>query len=150
MADEFVTCSLCGFEFEPQDTLCSHGCPLGAMCGLIRCPSCEYEFPRTPRGVTWVERLLRRSPSPVAPSGPYRSVQDLAPAQRAVVRCVGSSRAGRPNRLAVFGLVPGAEITVLQQHPSCVLRVGETDLALDRAIAREIVVEPVDGEPATR
>lgn len=120
------------------------------MCGLIRCPSCEYEFPRTPRGVTWLERLLRRRPAAVAPTEPYRSVRDLGPAQRAVVRCLGRTRAGRPNRLAVFGLVPGAEITVLQQHPSCVLRVGETDLALDPAIAREIVVEPLGGEPAAR
>jgi Fe2+ transport system protein FeoA len=45
--------------------------------------------------------------------------------------------------LAVFGLVPGAEVEVLQRRPTCVVRIGETDLALDADIANEILVEPV-------
>jgi Fe2+ transport system protein FeoA len=54
--------------------------------------------------------------------------------------------------------VPGAELRIVQQQPACVIRVGETELALDREIAREILVEPAEmegdrpqlvGEPAT-
>ncbi len=60
--------------------------------------------------------------------------------------CVGSASSPRPNALAVFGLVPGVEVTLIQRRPSCVVRVGETDLALDPEIAREVVVRT---EPAS-
>jgi Fe2+ transport system protein FeoA len=43
--------------------------------------------------------------------------------------------------LTVFGLTPGTEITLLQRHPSFVLRVGETEVGLDKQIARQILVE---------
>jgi Fe2+ transport system protein FeoA len=51
--------------------------------------------------------------------------------------------------LAVFGLTPEAEITLIQHLPSCVVQVGETELAIDPEIADEILVEPLgslDGE----
>jgi Fe2+ transport system protein FeoA len=60
--------------------------------------------------------------------------------ERAKVLCLGGGSSSRNNSLAVFGLVPGAEVTVVQQRPSCVLRVGETELALDTEIASDILV----------
>jgi hypothetical protein len=39
-------------------------------------------------------------------------------------------------------------VTIVQQQPACVIKVGETELALDRAIAREILVEPGDSDPS--
>ena len=52
MAERFLTCPLCGFEFAPADTLCQHGCPLRTACNLVRCPMCAYEFPETPHSVS--------------------------------------------------------------------------------------------------
>jgi DtxR family Mn-dependent transcriptional regulator/ferrous iron transport protein A len=43
--------------------------------------------------------------------------------------------------LAVFGLVPGADFELLQKSPAFVLRVGETELALDSEVASRILVE---------
>jgi len=42
--------------------------------------------------------------------------------------------------LAVFGLVPGADFELLQKSPAYVLRVGETELALDGEVAGRILV----------
>ncbi len=140
MAERRLNCPLCGLEFAPADTLCRHGCPLRSTCGLTRCPSCDYEFP-TERPRTWLERLL----GPPAERGEaycdhLAPALALAPGERArVARLLGSPQ--RCNRLAVFGLVPGAEIRCLQRRPAFVLRVGETELALDPEIARLIVVE---------
>ena len=143
MAGEFLTCPFCGFEFSKADTLCEHGCPLGALCHLIRCPNCQYEFAETPRTVTWIEGLFRRSkPEPRNLPANVKSVADLAGGESAHVLCLGAGSTTRHNSLAVFGVVPGAEISLLQQRPSCVIRVGETELALDPEIAREILVEP--------
>jgi Fe2+ transport system protein FeoA len=140
---------MCGFEFERQDTLCAHGCPLGSLCRLVRCPSCAYEFPETPAAVSLVRRIFqRRRRLPVAPEGKAElpenvvTAQELKPGQRAKVLCLGATATERHRTLTVFGMVPGAEITLVQRQPACVLRVGETELAVDPEIAREILVEP--------
>ncbi len=143
MGAEYLTCPLCGFEFDRRDTLCAHGCPLGALCTAIRCPSCEYEFPAQPRSVSWFRRLFARTGAlPELPEH-VRTLDTLLPGVRGRIVCLGRQGPSRPNTLAVFGLVPGAEVEVLQRRPTCVVRIGETDLALDADIAREILVEPV-------
>lgn len=145
MVAEYLTCPLCGFEFAKQDTLCTHGCPLGALCLAVRCPSCEYEFPEKPRSVSWFGRLFRRA-APQAPELPekVRTLDDLKLGERAEVLCLCRSPS-RSSALSVFGIVPGAEVTVIQQRPACVVRVGETELALDRDIAGQVLVSaPLD------
>ncbi len=46
----------------------------------------------------------------------------------------------RMDRLAALGVIPGSEIRLHQRSPSFVIEVGETTIALDPAIAREIYV----------
>jgi len=143
MAGELKTCPFCGFEFAVQDTLCQHGCPLGSLCSLTRCPNCQYEFAETPRTVTWIEGLFRRRREPPRPMpANISSVADLVRGQTATVMCLGTGTTDRHNNLAVFGVVPGARLALVQQRPACVIRIGETELALDPEIAREILVEP--------
>jgi Fe2+ transport system protein FeoA len=139
MADRYVICPLCGFEFERGDTLCVHGCPMRTHCSLIRCPSCDYEFPEKPRALTWFGRLFKRESSGLEECEGIRVVSDLAPGEISEVVSLGAE-ASRRKTLSAFGLVPGSQITVIQQRPACVVRVGETELALDREIAREILV----------
>ena len=137
MAERYLTCPLCGFGFEPEDALCAHGCPLRSHCALVRCPACDYEFTEHPSRGSWWRRLLGGG-TPEATDGECEalSVDQLRTGQTASVL----SLSGNPNKLAVFGLVPGTEITLLQRRPACVVQVGETELALDREIARRILV----------
>ena len=138
MAIDYLTC-----------TLCAHGCPLGALCHLVRCPACEYEFPETPPTVSFVKRLLRRRLPTVAGLPPgVRTASELRPGQRAKVLCLGSTVTDRHRTLTVYGLAPEAELTVVQQYPACVIRIGETELALDPEIARDILVQPLDDDRA--
>jgi Fe2+ transport system protein FeoA len=150
MVTRYLTCPLCGFEFERTDTLCAHGCPLGSMCHLIRCPSCEYEFPEAPRSVSWIKTLFRERPEPATglPEG-VRTVNDLQPGECARVVCLGPRHPARQGTLSVFGLVPGAAVTLVQRKPSCVVRIGETELALDSDIAAEILVGSVSEDAPT-
>jgi Fe2+ transport system protein FeoA/rubredoxin len=141
MASELLTCPLCGFGFDRTDTLCAHGCPLGAMCNLVRCPSCNYEFAETYPRESWMRKLFSKK-TVAAPSNlptEVRPVSELGFGTRAEVLCVGGGES-REDRLAVFGLAPGAEVTVIQQKPSCVLKIDETELALDPEIAAQILV----------
>ena len=50
----------------------------------------------------------------------------------------------RMDRLAAFGVIPGSEIRLRQRSPSYVIEVGETTIALDPEIAREIYVKPAE------
>ena len=150
MAIDYLTCPMCGFEFERTDTLCAHGCPLGALCHLIRCPACEYEFPETPPAVSFVKRLFRRRLPTVTGLPPgVRTAAELRPGQKANVLCLGSTVTDRHRTLTVYGLGPGAEITLVQQQPACVIQIGETELALDLDIARDILVQPLEVEQDT-
>jgi len=50
----------------------------------------------------------------------------------------------RMDRLAALGVIPGSEIRLRQRSPSYVIEVGETTIALDPEIAREIYVKPAE------
>jgi Fe2+ transport system protein FeoA len=141
MAERYLTCPLCGFEFQRADSLCKHGCPLGAACNLARCPQCEYEFPERLPSTSWLSRLFKKEDAvPPIAADDLLTVRDLNGGERAEVLCLGGDSPSRRNHLAVFGLVPGSEIRLLQRYPSFVVEIGETILALDADVAGDIVV----------
>lgn len=139
--DSEATCPLCGLVFGRSDALCQHGCPMADLCHLVRCPACGYEFPATPHGNRGLwSRLVglgRRRAAVPAPGG--TTVRDLAAGARARVLHLAGDRSR--DALAVFGVVPGAELELVQRTPAFVLRVGETELALDADVAGRILVE---------
>jgi len=47
---------------------------------------------------------------------------------------------GRLTRLADLGVLPGAKARLMQRHPSFVVEIGETTLALEKDIVKEIYV----------
>jgi len=52
----------------------------------------------------------------------------------------------RYERLTLLGVEPGAVITLYQKLPSFVIKVDETEIALDTEVAREIFVRPFNGK----
>ena len=49
---------------------------------------------------------------------------------------------GRADRLAALGVTPGARVRVLQTFPGIVFECDQTELAVERAVARVILVAP--------
>ena len=43
-------------------------------------------------------------------------------------------------RLSLYGLVPGCTVSLVQHHPAPVVKVGETEVALERQILDQILV----------
>ena len=141
-----MNCPLCGTEFDRSEAQCSHNCPLDNLCHLTRCPHCNYEFPDERRYKGWWDRFFPKR-KPAAPA------QDMSPGALSLpqapvgvdlelerLTCVLQSRR---NSLSVYGLVPGSRLTLQQTQPTCVVRVGATELALDHDIAREVMVRLV-------
>ena len=65
----------------------------------------------------------------------------LAPGARGTVVQVTRDLTSRAERLAALGITPGAQITVLQTFPGIVFACDQTEVAIERLVARVIWVE---------
>lgn len=66
---------------------------------------------------------------------------NLAPGTRGKVARVTRDLTSRAERLAAMGVSPGAAVTVLQTFPGIVFECDQTELAVERLVARSILVE---------
>jgi DtxR family Mn-dependent transcriptional regulator len=63
--------------------------------------------------------------------------------QPARIMFISPRRHERLDRLSSLGIVPGQTVRLHQRHPCFIIQVGETELALDTEIVREIYVKSV-------
>jgi Fe2+ transport system protein FeoA len=144
-----TVCSLCGFAYAPGGAVCrERACPLAVFgCSMEHCPRCGFSAPdeRSSRLARWVRRVLSR-PKHGETLG-ARSVVDLRAGASARIEEVG----GAPElqaRLAAQGLVPGAELRLVQRWPSYVIEMGDTTLAFERAVAESVRIQPAAEAPS--
>lgn len=114
LTEEAVS-AVCAFLGHPPT--CPHGrsIPRGECCS-------QFEKEMKPFVISLVDAEL---------ASPYRIVF-ITPKSQAPL-----------DRLAALGIAPGREIGVQRRRPSFVVRVGETDVALDRDIVRNIFVKQI-------
>jgi DtxR family Mn-dependent transcriptional regulator len=67
-------------------------------------------------------------------------LDELGEGERCELICLNGAPVSRRNALAVYGLLPGCQLVLQQKRPSFVIRIGETELAIEASIAREIFV----------
>ena len=89
----------------------------------------------------WLQKLMGR-PTEAPPRALMRLDEGDEGATYELV-CLNGSHTSRRTALAVYGLVPGCRISLTQKRPSFIIRVGETELAFEGNIAREMFVRPV-------
>ncbi len=68
------------------------------------------------------------------------SIVDLKGGDKVRIAALRTKDEKELRKLTVFGMLPGAEIEILQTYPSYVLRLGYTQFALDYKIAQTIMV----------
>lgn len=78
------------------------------------------------------------------------SLCDLQPGQSAEVAKIDSEDSGRLLKLSALGLVPGSRVRLQQRYPAFVVWVGETQLSLDREVARVILLRKIPGGKTIR
>jgi DtxR family Mn-dependent transcriptional regulator len=110
--DEKVTQSVCSFLGHPP--VCPHGKPIPPG------PCCNGE--RKP-----IEPL-------VIP------LKEMKIGQRGRIVFITPRTKRRLSRLASYGVIPGSELTLSQRFPSYIIRIDQTDVALETEIAKEIFV----------
>lgn len=141
-------CPMCraGLDITAQANACA-ACPLyhitrGCRLRLVRCPRCGYHSlpaetpvrPHPPHAIEANEALANVDCSAACRLG------DLAAGTRA--RLVGFDSLGENDlhRLVAYGLVPGVPLKVLQRVPAYIVRIHETELALEHTLAEAIYV----------
>jgi Fe2+ transport system protein FeoA/rubredoxin len=142
----YFHCALCGFEFEKLGAAsCATTCVLARHCKLVRCPNCGYEFPEPSQAPGWLRKLFGRATAAPARNRELFSLDEASEGATYELVCLNGSHASRRTALAVYGLVPGCRLSVARKRPSFVVRVGETELAFEGSIAREIFVRRAQG-----
>lgn len=147
-----MRCRLCGHTFDASQLACHTECPMGKHCTLICCPNCGYQVVDESKSI-FARILSRFRPTPMTeqPTEPVNPVAEPAdnriiplthiPAGRAVeINRLSATPASRLTQLSLFGLMPGAQVEVLQHRPAPIIRIGETELALGREVLDQIWV----------
>jgi DtxR family Mn-dependent transcriptional regulator len=67
---------------------------------------------------------------------------DLPLGATGAVVFIAPKSVARLNKLAAFGVVPGSQVRLIERKPSVVLACGQTSLAIEDEIGREIYVRP--------
>ena len=112
MLSEEVTDNICTFLGHPRH--CPHGNPIPPG------PCCE----RMSRTITPLVQPLTA----------------LRVGSTARITFISTKVHRRLDRLAALGVVPGTVLTLKQKSPSYVVRAGETEIAIEEAVARDIFV----------
>ncbi len=99
------------------------------------------------RSARWIERLWgrlagRHKTSTAGESGELRRLAGLPVGARGTVRGLAAAETRYAARLVALGVTPGASLEVLQRFPTLVVRCDQTELALEPALARLVLVEP--------
>jgi DtxR family Mn-dependent transcriptional regulator len=111
-----VTESVCTFLGHPP--VCNHGNPI-------------------PKG-----RCCRRFTREMRPL--VLPLTDLSPGEDGRIVFIAPKEHKRIDKLTAFGVVPGSTIKLHQKTPSFIIKIGETDLAIDEDIAKEIYVRSAE------
>ncbi len=141
-----MRCPLCGCEFDEKQVSCHASCALNEYCTIICCPNCGYQMAdesksRLAAGMNGLLGRLRKGKRTTPGIGTICPLSALRAGDRATVISIDSQNAARVERLNIFGLTPGAMVTLEQRYPEMVLRIGFTDLSVEQAVANEILVE---------
>lgn len=110
-----VTDSVCTFLGHPP--ICPHGhaIPRGPCCAKLS---------------TEVKPVVQR-------------LKDLGVGEEAKIVFITPERNKTLERLALYGVVPGNQIKLEQKHPSYVIKVDETILALETSLCEQIFVKKI-------
>jgi len=107
-----------------------------SVCTLLGHPPNSPDGKSIPRGKCCA--MFRQEMKPlVAP------LADLAPGEQAKIVFITPGSHSRLDRLSAMGVVPGSVVKLHQKRPSYVIQLGETMIAVDKDITKEIFVKKV-------
>lgn len=107
-----------------------------SVCTLLGHPPNSPDGKPIPRGECCA--MFRQEMKPLV--GP---LADLMPGDQAKIVFITPGSHSRLDRLSAMGVVPGSIVKLHQKRPSYVIQLGETTIAVDKDITKEIFVKKV-------
>ena len=146
-----IVCPLCSFSFEKEEMRCATSCPISKHCGMLCCPNCNYQFILPQHRVKWRTRLGRffarwRCNTPLTTE--VCTLEELPLESKGEVITLDLSSNPRLAKLSAYGLTPGVHVQVRQRWPEYVIRIGETELAMEASVAASIHVRRIGVQTA--
>jgi DtxR family Mn-dependent transcriptional regulator len=105
-----------------------------SVCTLLGHPPNSPDGKPIPRGECCT--MFRREMKPLVVP-----LSDLVPGENAKIVFITPESHSRLDRLSAMGVVPGSNVKLHQKRPSYVIQLGETTIAVDKSIAKEIFVK---------
>lgn len=131
MSDENLEQNACSFEHTLSPEVTDSICTL-----LGHPPTCPHGLP-IPRGA-----CCKKTRDELKPIVQQLNVLDVGDTGRIIF--IASNSHARLDKLGSLGIVPGSTIRVHQKRPAFVIQIGETTLALDPEIIKEIYVRKLE------
>ena len=130
LEDEQVEMTACAFEHILDAAVTDAVCTF-----LGHPPTCPHGKP-IPPGPCCLKRSERLQPI-------VTRLMDMEPGKSGKIVLITPKHRLRYDKLSTFGLIPGNVVKLVQRYPSCVVRIGETELALDADTVSDIYVRPI-------
>lgn len=105
-----------------------------SVCALLGHPPNAPDGKPIPRGECCT--MFRREMKPLVVP-----LADLVPGENAKIVFITPESHSRLDRLSAMGVVPGSVVKLHQKSPSYIIQLGETMIAVDKAITKEIFVK---------
>ncbi len=145
-AVQLLTCPMCGYRFDAAGHAACKSCPLQSGCHLVCCPECGYQMVNPGKSLfgRLAQTLFKASRLSEGASRPDRvglTLADVPPGWQA--RVAGFTDRVSPDRrarLQAYGLIPNYWVRVVQHSLVTVVRLDQTELALETELAGEIQV----------
>lgn len=87
-----------------------------------------------------IKRFFGANPAPAVDLNAVNPLNAYAAGGEFEICQINSENALRSDRLVSLGVLPGNRLKLIQKKPSLIIRLGETEIALDREIASDIFV----------
>lgn len=130
MGEEFLESNACTFEHILGPEM------ITAICTLLGHP---YECPHgrpIPRGEC-CKKEVKEIESVVLP------LSELKAGEKGKILYIATKHHPRLDKLTALGVSPGEEVKIHQVFPSFVIKIGETDIALDTEVLKDIFVRKI-------
>jgi DtxR family Mn-dependent transcriptional regulator len=72
---------------------------------------------------------------------PNLSLHELKSGETAIVKRLKTHNTKNLQKLLAMGIVPGRIIQVIRTYPVCILQIDNTQAAMDKELAEQIVIE---------
>lgn len=140
--DTFITCSVCGFRFDPAAHAGCASCPLHEGCTTACCPNCGTTNinPQASGLARWIEKVISRAGKAKHDLPADLTLDRVPPGAQARILRFAALGADQDRHLQAYGLLPGRQVRVLARRPLIIVQVEQTELALEVDVAQAVFV----------